>query len=158
MRCRCSWQAALPAGAVTEDALSTMLGIIFEELGRAGKLDGLLVAPHGAAVGEVHRDMDGYWLTRLREKVGRAVPIICTLDPHANLTQKMIGRLRRDDRLPHQPARRSGKSRARSGRPHGPDAPRRGEADAGRGLLCRWRSTSKPPTHPPRRRVNLCMS
>jgi microcystin degradation protein MlrC len=34
--------------------------------------------------------MDGWWLTELRKRVGAEIPIICTLDPHANVTQKMI--------------------------------------------------------------------
>jgi microcystin degradation protein MlrC len=34
--------------------------------------------------------MDGYWLTLLRQRVGSDVPIVCTLDLHANVSQRMI--------------------------------------------------------------------
>src|SRR5690606_40638802 len=53
-------------------------------------LDGLLVAPHGAAVSELEHDMDGYWLTKLREAAGPEMPIVITLDLHANLTPQMV--------------------------------------------------------------------
>ena len=35
-------------------------------------------------------DMDGWWLTELRRLVGAKVPIVATIDPHANLTPAMI--------------------------------------------------------------------
>jgi len=54
------------------------------------KLDGILVAPHGAAVSQSAADADGYWLSKMREQVGSDLPIIGTLDAHANLSQAMI--------------------------------------------------------------------
>ena len=55
-----------------------------------GKLDGLLIAVHGAAVSDEHRDADAEWLWRIRNHVGGDVPIIATLDLHANLSQRMV--------------------------------------------------------------------
>lgn len=81
---------AIPGGTVAAEALDHIVGQMLEMLAAAGKLDGLLVAPHGAGVSEVHRDMDGYWLTLVREQVGAEIPIICTIDPHANLSLRMI--------------------------------------------------------------------
>ena len=81
---------AMPGGYVTAEALDAMLDIILKGLDGAGRLDGLLLAPHGAGVSELHPDMDGHWLSAVRAKVGRSIPMICTIDPHANLTQKMI--------------------------------------------------------------------
>ena len=34
--------------------------------------------------------MDGYWLSLLRRRVGPGLPIVCTLDPHANLSSLMV--------------------------------------------------------------------
>jgi microcystin degradation protein MlrC len=82
--------AAVPSGVVTAEALAKLTEIMLEELSRSGSLDGLLVAPHGAAVCETVPDMDGHWLTRLREAVGPNLPIICTLDLHANVSQRMV--------------------------------------------------------------------
>lgn len=81
---------AVPGGAVTADALDTMLGMIADQLDAAGELDGLLVAPHGAGVGEAHPDLDGHWLAWLRDRVDNDVPLLCTLDPHANVSPRMV--------------------------------------------------------------------
>ena len=79
-----------PGGMIAEGVIDTLWNMAKQELDVAGKLDGFLVAPHGAGVDATHGDLDGWWLTELRNKVGGDIPIICTLDPHANVTQKMI--------------------------------------------------------------------
>ena len=63
---------------------------MFAALEQAGRLDGVLVAPHGATVSEVIRDVDGHWLSELRRRVRPALPILGTLDPHANLSPQMV--------------------------------------------------------------------
>ncbi len=82
---------ALPFGVVTADAFDRLLEILFTELEKAGTLDGVLVAPHGATVSASHPDADGHWLSQLRDRLGPDVPIIGTLDPHANLSPRMVG-------------------------------------------------------------------
>lgn len=81
---------APPSGRITEEAAATLLKRLFEEVQRAGKLDGYLVAPHGAAVAEHIADFDGYWLSELRQHIGSQIPMIGTLDPHANLSPAMV--------------------------------------------------------------------
>lgn len=81
---------ALPGGTITARALDYLLTLTFEQLDKAGPLDGLLTAPHGANVSEDQPDMDGYWLALLRQRVGKNVPIITTLDLHANLSQRAV--------------------------------------------------------------------
>ncbi|MDP6059848.1 MAG: M81 family metallopeptidase, partial [Pirellulaceae bacterium] len=81
---------ALPSGAIQTDALAALLEMMGAGLDHAGRLDGLLVAPHGAAVCTAQRDMDGHWLGLLRRRLGPQLPMVCTLDPHANLSQRMI--------------------------------------------------------------------
>ena len=81
---------ALPGGTITQPTVETLLQQMLRELKAAGPLDGLLVAPHGAGVSEGARDLDGYWLTQVRETVGPDMPIVCTLDAHANVSQAMI--------------------------------------------------------------------
>lgn len=80
----------VPGGAITDECYRTILSMILTQLMSAGHLDGLLVAPHGAAVSQINRDMDGHWLASVRQQVGPAVPIVSTLDLHANLSQSMI--------------------------------------------------------------------
>ncbi len=81
---------ALPGGVVTARTLETLLSRMLDELKKAENLDGLLVAPHGAAVAENAADMDGAWLRELRSRVGPKLPIVGTLDLHANLTESML--------------------------------------------------------------------
>lgn len=81
---------ALPHGPITAETAQTLVTMLEEELHGAGDLDGLLVAPHGAAVAQQQLDFDGYWLSRLRERFPRPFPIIGTLDLHANLSPRMV--------------------------------------------------------------------
>ena len=81
-----------PSGTITAATCQALERQIFERLEQAGPLDGFLVDPHGANAGEgdEFRDPDGHWLTELRARAGQDIPIVCTLDPHANLSQRMI--------------------------------------------------------------------
>ncbi len=81
---------ALPYGPMTDATFETLLVRMDAALARAGPLDGLLVAPHGATVSEGIADVDGCWLEMLRGRVGPKVPIIGTLDLHANLSPRMV--------------------------------------------------------------------
>lgn len=81
---------ALPGGTITAETVETLIQKMLQELKQAGPLDGLLVAPHGAGVSENERDLDGYWLNLVRQQVGSEMPIVCTLDAHANVSQTMI--------------------------------------------------------------------
>jgi microcystin degradation protein MlrC len=56
------------------------------------RLDGLLLAMHGAQTAEGVDDVEGHVLMRAREIVGPVLPIVVTLDLHANITQTMIDR------------------------------------------------------------------
>lgn len=82
--------AAAPWGRVRDEVLLQLWEEIAAALDRVRPLDGVLVAPHGAGVSESRDDLDGWWLQKLREKVGPAVPIVGTIDPHANLTPLMV--------------------------------------------------------------------
>jgi microcystin degradation protein MlrC len=81
---------APPSGTIEKATLRKLLDRLFAEVEQAGKVDGYLVAPHGAAVSEEITDVDGHWLTELRKRAGADTPIIGTLDPHANLTPAMV--------------------------------------------------------------------
>jgi len=81
---------AIPGGTMYPDCFDHLLGLIKQGVAEAGEFDGILVAPHGATVAENHPDADGYWLTELRALVGNDIPIIGTLDAHANLSEAMV--------------------------------------------------------------------
>lgn len=81
---------AFPFGTITAETFGTVVDLVWRELAAAGPLDGILVAPHGATVSELYPDADGYWLSELRRRVGPGLPIIGTLDPHGNLSPRMV--------------------------------------------------------------------
>ena len=53
-------------------------------------VDGVFLSLHGAAIATVETDPDGTLLAALRAIVGPDIPIIATLDLHANVSQKMV--------------------------------------------------------------------
>jgi len=63
---------------------------LLERVRAAGPVDGVLLALHGAWVSEQQPDADGWLLTEVRRLVGRDVPIVVTLDLHANITEAMV--------------------------------------------------------------------
>ncbi len=81
---------AIPSGTVTAEAFEDLVSQLLAALHEAGSVDGLLVAPHGATVSEKFPDADGEWLARVRRVAGLKVPIIGTLDAHANLSPLMV--------------------------------------------------------------------
>lgn len=82
---------AVPYGPVQITAFKQLLELIFDHFDRASPLDGLLVAAHGAMVAESFPDADGHWLAQLRERAGQSqLPIVATLDPHGNLSPRMV--------------------------------------------------------------------
>ena len=81
---------ATPGGMVDEETCNVLFQTMFDELEAVLPVDGCLVVPHGAGVSENYADMDGEWLSRLRERLGPNIPVIGTLDPHANVSGKMI--------------------------------------------------------------------
>ncbi|HEV3145520.1 MAG TPA: M81 family metallopeptidase, partial [Gemmataceae bacterium] len=82
---------AMPFGPISAMVFDWMLAVMLRGLAdNDATLDGLLVAVHGAMVSEDERDADGYWLTKCREMLGAEKPIIGTLDPHGNLSKRMV--------------------------------------------------------------------
>ena len=79
-----------PMGTITSEAFETLVGRMLRALEDRGPWDAILLALHGAAVSEIHRDADGEILERVRRLVGDAVPIGVTFDMHANVSQRMV--------------------------------------------------------------------
>lgn len=81
---------AIPGGVITAKTYEYLLERMMKELEAVLPVDGCLIVPHGAGVSEAFEDMDGHWISILREKVGKSIPIFGSFDPHANLSQLMI--------------------------------------------------------------------
>jgi microcystin degradation protein MlrC len=53
-------------------------------------VDGVFLSLHGAAIGTKEDDPEGVILERMRALVGPDVPVLATLDLHANVSKKMV--------------------------------------------------------------------
>jgi microcystin degradation protein MlrC len=84
------WAAATPSAHVTEDAYERIVGMILEDLKAAGPIDGIFLDLHGAMVTEHLDDGEGELLRRVRAVVGAQLPLVTSLDLHANMTAQMI--------------------------------------------------------------------
>jgi microcystin degradation protein MlrC len=78
-----------PSGTVTQDAFERITGMILDAVDVKGPIDGALLHLHGAMVSESYEDAEGEFLARLRQRLGADVPVVVTLDLHANVTQCM---------------------------------------------------------------------
>jgi microcystin degradation protein MlrC len=87
-----AWCFANPAGPVQDEAFERIAARICAPLSLAldeAPLDGVYLDLHGAAVVVSFPDAEGELLRRVRAIVGD-VPITISLDPHANMTARMI--------------------------------------------------------------------
>jgi microcystin degradation protein MlrC len=80
---------ATPSGKLTRECWETIRDMIVNAARKAGKLDGICLSLHGAMVSETEDDAEGALLELLRGVVGPDVPIVTTLDLHANATVRM---------------------------------------------------------------------
>ena len=85
-----AWAAAAPSARVTEDAYERIAGEILRRLVEAGPVDGVYLDLHGAMVAEHRDDGEGELLARVRKVVGDRIPVVASLDLHANVTRAMI--------------------------------------------------------------------
>jgi microcystin degradation protein MlrC len=87
-----AWSFANPAGPVQDEAFERIAALLCAQLSRAltaAKLDGVYLDLHGAAVVDSFPDAEGELLRRVRAIIGD-LPLTISLDPHANLTRRMI--------------------------------------------------------------------
>lgn len=80
---------ANPSGVVTGDAFEGVSAMILDAAAKEGPIDGVLLHLHGAMVAEGFEDAEGELLARLRRLLGPEIPILATLDLHANGTAAM---------------------------------------------------------------------
>jgi microcystin degradation protein MlrC len=94
---RVDWQpvpivvtGAEPGGPVDEAFFQRTKAEMAERLKAAGKLDGVFCALHGAMTSTEGDDPDGELLEMVRGIVGPSVPLLATLDLHANISERMV--------------------------------------------------------------------
>ncbi len=84
-----AWAAAEPSAHVTQDAFERIAAMIVNGV-REARPDAVYLDLHGAMVAEHLDDGEGELLARVRALVGPGVPVVASLDLHANVTQRML--------------------------------------------------------------------
>lgn len=84
------WASANPSGRVEGEAFEALWTMFEFALLKAGSLDGVYLDLHGALVTERYDDGDGEWLRRTRALLGDQIPIVASLDFHANVSPLMV--------------------------------------------------------------------
>jgi microcystin degradation protein MlrC len=82
--------AASPSAHVTEDAYERIAKVMVDGIAAAGRLDAVYLDLHGAMVSEHLDDGEGEILARVRHVIGKDVPLVASLDLHANVTPEMV--------------------------------------------------------------------
>jgi microcystin degradation protein MlrC len=84
------FSAASPCAHVTKDAYERIAKVIVDGIAKAGPLDAVYLDLHGAMVSEHFDDGEGEILRRVREVIGDKLPLVVSLDLHANVTPEMV--------------------------------------------------------------------
>ena len=84
------WCSAEPSAQVTRDAYERIADMLCSDLALAGALDAVYLDLHGAMVSEHLDDGEGELIARVRSVVGDTLPIVVSLDLHANITDAML--------------------------------------------------------------------
>jgi microcystin degradation protein MlrC len=81
---------ATPKGPLTDETFNNLVARLVNHLKDAPKLDGVLLALHGAMVVDSHPHGDAEIVRRVREAIGPAMPLIVTHDFHANVSPEIV--------------------------------------------------------------------
>jgi microcystin degradation protein MlrC len=82
--------ACWPWGRVDREAWVWIQQTFAAALKQMGRVDGVLLALHGAMAAEGEDDVTGALLAQVRRMIGPDIPLVGTLDLHANITQAMM--------------------------------------------------------------------
>jgi microcystin degradation protein MlrC len=87
------WCQANPSGRPTADAYERVVGELVSRIKTArdsGPLDAVYLCLHGAMTTEHLDDGEGELMRRVRAVVGYDIPLVASLDFHANITEAMV--------------------------------------------------------------------
>ena len=83
------WCGAVPSSYITAAAFEKICDAIIADV-RQLDFDAIYLDLHGAAMAESFDDAEGELLKRIRDIVGQTLPIVASLDLHANVTTAML--------------------------------------------------------------------
>jgi microcystin degradation protein MlrC len=81
---------AWPGGAATQETFAWLRDVLVEEMQRALPVDAVLLALHGSLAADGTPDVEGAVLQAFRQVLGPRLPLVATLDLHANITVQMV--------------------------------------------------------------------
>lgn len=81
---------AWPAGTATAETFDWIKAEVLSALKAALPVDAVLLALHGSMAAEQHWDVEGEILEAVRKAIGPKIPLVATLDLHANITPRMV--------------------------------------------------------------------
>src|SRR5262249_29262123 len=81
---------AWPGGTVTRETFHWLHEELLSALEKSLPVDAVLLALHGSLVADGHPDVEGEILDAVRNCIGGKVPLVATLDLHANITERMV--------------------------------------------------------------------
>lgn len=84
-----AWAGAMPGGRVSDDTFERMAGALVEGVRRA-RPDAVFLELHGAMVTQSQDDGEAELLRRMRAALAYDVPILMSLDLHANVSPAMV--------------------------------------------------------------------
>jgi microcystin degradation protein MlrC len=87
------WAGASPSAHVTRSAFERIADAVLQDARsylQHGGFDAVYLDLHGAAVADHVDDCEGELLERLRAVVGPGMPVVASLDLHANVTERML--------------------------------------------------------------------
>jgi microcystin degradation protein MlrC len=82
--------AASPSAHVTRDAFERVMKEMVDGIAAAGPIDAVYLDLHGAMVTEHYDDGEGEILARVRKVIGNDLPLVASLDLHANVSPEMV--------------------------------------------------------------------
>lgn len=81
---------AWPAGTAKAETFDWIKQEVLSALTKALPVDAVLLALHGSMAADEHPDVEGEILEAIRKLIGPAIPLVSTLDLHANITSRMV--------------------------------------------------------------------
>jgi microcystin degradation protein MlrC len=80
---------AISGGPVDDPSFESLANLLLEHI-RSSEFDGLLLALHGAWSSTSHPSADAELVRRVRKEIGETIPIVITLDLHANVGPPLL--------------------------------------------------------------------
>lgn len=84
---------SIPGGAVSRESYETFKERFLSDLRAVMPLDGVLLIMHGAMHVPGMEDVEGDWISAVRNLIGTKPPIAVSYDLHGNVTQKIVDQI-----------------------------------------------------------------